>query len=130
MSIAPRTRNGGNNGRKPKPKPKPPQPQPQPSPCPERLQPSDIVDGKALDTARTYEALGDRKEYSRRMEALFVAGLRRLLECEGEAMLGDVVADFAYLLDLSPETIKRYLRKHASRWGEFELAGEVVRLRG
>jgi len=104
---------------------------PSPSPAePCNLTPDDLVPSHELDEARALEALGERKEYNRRMEALFVAGLRRLLECEKEATAANVVADFAYLLDLSPETIKRYLKKYTSRWGPFEMQSEMVRLKG
>ena len=117
-----------------------PQPQPvsgrqagdedgKPAPPCEDLSPSALVSGEALDEARALDALGERREFSRRMEALFVEGLRRLLECEGEAATAQVIQDFAYLLDLSTETVKRYLRKHTGRWAEFEMVGEVVRLR-
>ena len=97
-------------------------------PCGE-LQPADLVDPAALDEAMALEALGERREFARRMEGLFVDALRRLLECEGEAAAASVVHDLAYILHLSPETLKRYLKKHASRWGPFEVVGDVVRLR-
>ncbi|MDQ7030698.1 MAG: hypothetical protein Q9O62_13425 [Ardenticatenia bacterium] len=103
-------------------------PQAAAAPCGE-LTPDDLVPPEALDEARAYEAMGDRKEYSRRMERLFVAGLKRLIECQGPQAVGSVLADFAYILDLSLETTKRYLRKNSSRWGPFEILGDMVRLR-
>ncbi len=112
--------------------PQPPQPgehEAEPLPCPQPLKPEDIIPPEALDEARAHLALGDRKEYNRRMETLFVQGLKTLLLCEGDQAISQVLADFAYLMDLSTETIKRYLKKHASRWGPFEMLGEVVRLR-
>ena len=88
-----------------------------------------VVTAEAVDEAASYDAIGEHREARRRREALFVEGLRAWLGCAEVLVVADVVGGFAFLLGVSTQTVKRYLKAHSSVFGEFALDGERVRLR-
>ncbi len=89
---------------------------------------------RALDAERVREAvaldaLGERRQAREVREDLFVRLLALWCDCAGAVLVQDAVNGLAFLLRVSPATTKRYLRAHASPFGEFALDGDFVRLR-
>ena len=83
-----------------------------------------------LATLRQLAALGDMQGFRRHAERLAVNLAIRIITADGGATpLTSLVADIAYALDISTQTAKRYIHKHASRWGELILDGDIVLLR-
>jgi len=87
------------------------------------------VDGERVAEAKALEVMGERRQAREVRELLFVAALAAWLECAGAVPAADVVNGLALLLGVSPATTKRYLRAHASPFGEFALDGDFVRVR-
>lgn len=68
--------------------------------------------------------------FNQRAEAAFVSFLTRLIsDGGGEILLIDAIRETAWHLDISTETVKRYLLKHTASAAEFCSDGKVVRLR-
>lgn len=85
--------------------------------------PDVVAEAAALD------ALGERRQARELREDIFVHALALWLECAGAVATLDVVNGLAFLLRVSPQTVKRYLAAHASPFGEFRLDGDFVLLR-
>ena len=83
-----------------------------------------------LATLRQLAALGDMQGFRRHAERLAVSLAIRIITADGGATpITSLVADIAFALDISTQTAKRYIHKHASRWGELVLDGDIVLLR-
>lgn len=68
--------------------------------------------------------------FNKQAEAAFVELLSRIIvESGGELPLIDAIRECAFALDVSTETIKRYLLKHTARAAQFVSDGKVVRIR-
>jgi len=102
---------------KPQPQPQPPAPPAPPAPPVSRA-----------DTAELAElaAFGDMIAFRKRAEALAVEVALKVIRADGCQPVGALAADIAYLLDISTETAKRYIRKHSSRYGRLRLDGDRV----
>jgi len=88
-----------------------------------------VVAPDEVARAQSLETLGERRQAREVREQLFVAALGAWLDCAGAVLVGDVVDGLALLLKVSPATTKRYLRAHASPFGEFVMDGDFVRVR-
>ena len=73
----------------------------------------------------------DITAFNRRAEGAFVEMVTAWLRQSGDGGLseGFIVQNAAFLLDVSPATVKRYLFKHSAVVAEFEVSEGVVRLR-
>ena len=137
---------GGNNGQnhhnRPKkpstPPPEPseaeitPPPPPPPPSAPSEPEPADHppIPAAALAELAELAALGESVAFRRKAERLAVKLAIALIQADGGvSTLSAITADIAFALDISTQTAKRYIHKHASRWGEFVLEGDIIRLR-
>jgi len=85
-----------------------------------------VVTPERVAEASALDAMGERRQARALREDIFVHALAAWVECAGAVAVLDVVNGLAFLLRVSPQTVKRYLAAHASPFGEFRFDGDFV----
>jgi len=88
-----------------------------------------VVTAERVAEAVALDAMGERRQAREVREDIFVHALAAWLDCAGAVAVLDIVNGMAFLLRVSPQTVKRYLAAHGSVFGEFAIDGDFVRLR-
>jgi len=88
-----------------------------------------VVTPERVAEASALDAMGERRQAREVREDIFVHALAAWLDCAGAVAVLEVVNGLAFLLRVSPQTVKRYLAAHGSVFGEFAIDGDFVRLR-
>jgi len=73
--------------------------------------------------------LTDVIAFNRQTERAFVHWLAALIEAQGEQPAEMIIADAAFVFDVSTATIKRYLAKWTSRFAPFAITDGHIRFR-
>lgn len=73
----------------------------------------------------------DLVQFNRDAESAFLRVVSRMIaDAGGGVPVKVILSDVSFLLDISPQTVKRYLVKHSSRFGSLVVSKGVVSLRG